>query len=110
MIHRDLSLAEALVRAHLEPAERPPGDPTQPPPFTITISREAGALGSAAAAEVGRLLGWPVYDRNILEKVAERCRRPSSRVGAVDERPASWLAECVGTLVDRDHVASDAYV
>jgi cytidylate kinase len=27
----------------------------------------------------------------------------------VDERPTSWLAECVSNLVDRDHVASDAY-
>ncbi len=112
MNYRDLSLslAEALVRS-----QTAAGPPTAPgaggrPPLTITISREAGALGSSVAAEVGRRLSWPVYDRNILDRIAEELRRPPSQLEGVDERPASWLGECLSCLLDRYHVASDAYL
>jgi cytidylate kinase len=110
MNYRDLSLslAEALVRSHLEGAARPE-QPSPPAPFTITISREAGALGNSVAAEVGRRLGWPVYDREILDKIAEELRRPPSRLEAVDERPASWLEECLSALGDQHHVSPDTY-
>jgi len=106
----DLSLAEALFRTHSERADRAPAGDRQPPPFAVTISREAGALGSTIAGEVGRRLGWPVYDRDVLEKVAERLRHPPHRVEAVDERAASWVEECVFALLDSGRVAPDAYL
>jgi len=62
------------------------------------------------AAEVGRRLGWPVYDRNILDKVAEFLRRPASHLQGVDERPATWVGECLACLFDKYHVGSDTYL
>jgi hypothetical protein len=116
MTHRDLSLslAEALIRTQIEaeqgasPGARQQGS-TQPP-FTITISREAGALGNSVATEVGRRLEWAVYDRNLLDKVAERLRRPPSHLEDVDERPGSWLGECFSGLFDKVPVGSDIYL
>jgi cytidylate kinase len=101
---RDLSpsLIQALFLTHTEGA-------APPPPFTVTISREVGALGGSVAAEVGRRLHWPVYDREILDKIAEEMRRPSFHLEAVDERPGHWLEECLSALVNQYHVSSDTY-
>lgn len=107
-----LSLAETLIRSHSATGSSGPDALDQPssPPFAITISREAGALGSTVATEVGRRLNWPVYDRNILDKVAEELRQPPSRLEDLDERRASWLGECFACLLDNKHVAADAYL
>src|SRR5438067_7259425 len=94
-----LSLAEALMRAQEAARERPPAGPHSAAPLTIAISREAGAYGSAVGEEVGRRLGWPVYDSNLLEEIAEKFRHRPSRLEAVDERPASWLEDVIGRLV-----------
>jgi len=115
MNYRDLSLslARALIRSQANSGQGTPPDGRRagaPPAFTVTISREVGALGSSVAAEVGRLLDWPVYDRNILDKVAEELRRPPSHLQGVDERPATWLADCLSNLFDKHHVGADAYL
>lgn len=116
MNDRDLSLVEALVRSHAGTTDRgesaPGGEGRLPPPsgFTITVSREAGSLGNSVAAEVGRRLGWPVYDREILDKVAERLRRPPSHLQAVDERPGSWLEETLSGLFAEHRVSIDTYL
>jgi hypothetical protein len=81
-----------------------------PPPFSIAISRQAGALGHTVAAEVGQRLGWPVYDREILEKVGEDMRRPPRHLQAVDERPGSWLEEFLAGLASQYSVSPDLYL
>lgn len=114
MNYRDvsLSLAKALVRSHLDATNRPlhgPGNPARPP-FTITISRETGALGNTVANEIGKRLDWPVYDKNILEKIAEGLGKPTSRLENVDERPTSWLEDRLTAMMLKDHVPADAYL
>ena len=37
--------------------------------FTIAVSRQVGARGSSVAREIGARLGWPVYDRELLEQI-----------------------------------------
>ena len=80
------------------------------PPFRIAISREAGALGHTVAAEVGYRLGWPVYDREILDKIGEDMRRPSQHLQALDERPGSWLEEFLAGLSSQHSVSPDRYL
>jgi CBS domain-containing protein len=73
--------AERLTKA-LFPAEKhwekrreamssqPPTRPALPPAFTIVVSREVGAGGGLIAHTVGLWLGWPVYDRQLVEQIA----------------------------------------
>jgi cytidylate kinase len=109
-------LAEALARAgqhgmarRLEQAGvRGPFPPQTA--FTVAVSRQVGALGTSVAHAVGRLLEWPVYDHELLERVAREMNVPSDRVASVDERPMSWLQECLGALSSAPSVTEDAYV
>jgi cytidylate kinase len=106
-----LSLVQALLRSHAEEPGKGAGvQPEPPPPFSITISREAGALGNSVAMAVGKRLNWPVYDKEILDKIGEEMRRPPRHLEAVDERPGNWLEECLSGLLSEYHVGTDAYI
>ena len=76
-------------------------------PRLITISREFGAGGSELATELGRLLGWPVLDRDLIHLVAERLRLADSTVEHLDEHPPSLAARIATVLIipQPDHVA-----
>lgn len=48
-----------------DPAEA--GPPAYPKALTVAVSREAGARGTAVARRVGELLGWQVFDQEVLD-------------------------------------------
>lgn len=77
---------------------------------SIAISREAGALGTTVAREVGERLGWPVYDHELLERIAQRIHVPVRLVEQIDERPVSWLQECLETFAAVPFVREVTYV
>lgn len=43
------------------------GPAAYPKALTVAVSREAGARGGAVARKVGELLGWQVYDQELLD-------------------------------------------
>jgi cytidylate kinase len=63
--------------------------------FSVAISREAGTMGSAVAVEVGKVLNWHVYDRELLEKIADEMGLRASLLESVDERQQNWFRESV---------------
>lgn len=65
----------------------------------ITISREFGAGGSELAVLLGRRLGWPVLDEDIVHRVAERLRLDEQTVEKFDEHPPGLLARIATVLV-----------
>jgi hypothetical protein len=109
-----MSVVQALLRCKGETRDAPaPTSGTAGPacpPFSIAISREAGALGYTVAAEVGHRLGWPVYDREILDKIGEDMRRPPRHLQALDERPVSWLEEFLAGVASQHSVSPDRYL
>jgi cytidylate kinase len=80
------------------------------PPPTIAISRQAGSNASAIARAVGERLGWPVYDRELIDKIAEEMKTHSRHVEAVDEHPSGWLAEFLESFSTRPGVSEMAYL
>jgi cytidylate kinase len=101
------SLRHWRARGKAEPAPTP-GQPGPPP--TIAISRQAGANGSAIARAVGERLGWPVYDRELLDRIAEEMGLRTELLESVDERRGSWLRERLETFSARQAVTQSAYV
>jgi cytidylate kinase len=63
--------------------------------FTITVSREAGTLGTSIAEEIGRRLGWHVYDHELLEQIAKEMSVRTTLLESVDERQQNWLMESI---------------
>jgi hypothetical protein len=85
--------------------------------FTVALSREVGTQGPSVAQEVGRLLGWHVYDHELLESIAQDMGVRTDLVESVDEREQGWLVETLGAFLsgpvksDSSFLASEsAYV
>ena len=76
----------------------------------VVLSREAGAEGSEIGRAVGEKIGWPVYDRNLLEHVANRFRVSRSMLDLVDETRSNWVYDVLGTWMDREIVPHEKYV
>jgi len=98
-------LGEALQRARRQWRHRPSEPLTLPPAarqvgFTIAISRESGAGGASVAREVGSQLDWPVYDRELLEKISDETGLQMELLESLDEhetnRTAEWLDSLFG--------------
>jgi hypothetical protein len=63
--------------------------------FTIALSRQAGTQGTLVAHEVGNLLGWHVYDHELLELIAQQMGLRTALLESIDERQQSWLRESI---------------
>ena len=100
-------LTEALIRAnaHWETQRR-----KTERALSIAISREAGARGSSVAREVGRRLGWTVYDHELLESIAREMKVRASLLESVDEKHKSWLEERVEAFSAIPYVSENAFV
>jgi cytidylate kinase len=110
-------LAYALDRLHRQlQAEREaittPGNflGRSPAAFTVALSRQAGANGSPVARSVGERLGWNIYDRELLQQIADDMGVRSTLLETVDERHQSWLLECLESLGPASGVSQPGYV
>ncbi len=81
-----------------------------PPAWTIAISRDAGANGSGIAEAVAHKLGWAVYDHKLLKELADELGVTVPLVETVDEKPRSWLRECMAAFATVQGVSSSTYV
>ncbi|HSO35304.1 MAG TPA: cytidylate kinase family protein, partial [Labilithrix sp.] len=57
----------------------------------VTIARQFGAGGSDLAQVLGKSLGWPVLDREIIHAAAERLHADEAYAANLDEYVASAL-------------------
>ncbi len=64
-------------------------------PVTIAISRESGAGGGAIAHAIAKQLDWPVYDRELVETIAEDSGVSAKLLDRLDEKLPNWLTECM---------------
>ncbi|HTM56663.1 MAG TPA: cytidylate kinase-like family protein [Pirellulales bacterium] len=78
-------------------------------PYTIALSREAGALGTSVARELSKRLNWPVYDHELLEALAKDLGVGTRLLEEADEKPASWLKECVEAFAAVPTVSGTTY-
>ena len=108
---------EALVRAIVYRKNREaatPGElarslPVQPA-FTIALSREVGTHASDVAHEIGMRLGWPVFDRELLECIAQDMGLRTNLLDAVDEKHVSWIEETIEAFGSALAVSETGYV
>jgi hypothetical protein len=67
--------------------------------LVITISRDYGALGEVIAKRIGRSLGIPVYDQEILDQVAKSAKTDKFHFEAHDEQSSAGLSAFLYSLI-----------
>jgi cytidylate kinase len=80
------------------------------PVFTIAISRQSGARGTTTARAVGERLGWAVYDRELVERIAKDMKLQARLLERVDEKRVGWLQEIMESFSSATVVSDIAYV
>jgi len=93
-------------------SQRQAGSGKQPaaaPGLTIAMSREAGANGHLVARAVAGRLGWPVYDRELLQRIAQDMGLRPSLLESVDEKKTPWLQELLETFISAPSVNERSY-
>ena len=93
-----------LARAQ-SPAPKP--DEKSAAPF-VTISRLVGAGGFEIATQLAERLEWPIFDREILQTMADDDRVRTRLYEQMDERDMSWLDGAVRWLI-RGELNKDDY-
>lgn len=61
----------------------------------VTVSRQPGSLGADIVQQLGGLLGWHVYDREILDNIAMSAHVRHRLVEQLDERAQNLVHETV---------------
>lgn len=97
-------LGEAFERARRHWRRRQPGETLEvpkadvQPALTVAISRESGTRGDSIAHAVGAKLGWPVYGRELIQKISEETGLRTELLESFDEKQSHWLLECLQSL------------
>jgi len=65
----------------------------------VSISREIGSGGFEVAATLGERLGWPVFDKQILQAMAGDDKVRARLYEAMDERDETWLESVMRWLM-----------
>lgn len=79
------------------------------PPLTIAFSRELGAGGSAIAHAIAERIGWPLYDRELVDQISEDTGIRSQLLERLDEKCPSWLAECLDGFSEERNISGAGY-
>jgi hypothetical protein len=76
----------------------------------IVISRQTGAGGAELAALLGQQFGWPVLDKQLLDRMADRFHVDHGVLELLDENKSSALYEVLGHFFDHRLISQNAYV
>jgi cytidylate kinase len=87
-----------------------PETPLIPPALTIAISREAGSRGTSIAKRAGKLLGWEVYDQELLEYVAQEGTFRQRVHEGLSAESAGWVEKRLRALWREQHIAQHSSI
>ena len=90
-------------------AAPPPHEETGPR-LTVAFARQAGTYARETAQEVARRLGWPLYDRELLETISRETGLHTQLLESVDEKRQPWLRHALEELMGVAHVSEHKYV
>jgi hypothetical protein len=76
----------------------------------VLISREKGAGGIDLADRLGERLGWPVFDRAIVDEISREAHVREQLVEMLDERVRSQLDEIIRDVLMPRGLGTDSYL
>jgi len=77
----------------------------------ITISRQYGAGGHSVADKLVTWMGpkWQVWDKEIIEAIAQSAQERTEMVASLDEVTQSWMEQMVRSLFNVRYMEAQAY-
>jgi len=75
----------------------------------ICISRMVGIDGRSLAAELGQRLGWPYFDRDLLDEMAGDSFDRKAIYASMDERDLTWSEEILRGFFETKFVKNDYF-
>lgn len=78
-------------------------------PF-LTISRQVDSGGAEVANKVGLRLGWAVFDRELVDKLARQLDLSPELLELMDETRSNWFTDTLFNLLNSKLVLQDSYV
>ena len=69
----------------------------------VTISRQLGSGGEYIAQEVAKKLGFKIYDKKLVDEIADKAQMRKSQVESLDERSRFFVEECYRALMMDSH-------
>lgn len=73
----------------------------------VTISRMPGAGGFELATRLSETLGWPLFDKDILNRMAEDDRIRARLYESMDERDLGWLEQMLRLMMGSEFRRND---
>jgi cytidylate kinase len=80
------------------------------PPLTIALSREEGTPSAAIARKLGEQLHWSVYDRELLDRIANAMKVEPRLLHDLDEKRVDWLQEAFASFMELPAVSEGAFL
>lgn len=75
----------------------------------VTISRTLGSGGNDIAHLLSKKIGWPVFDKEIIQVMAADDDTRRRLYESMDERDRGWVEGFVHTILDRDYQWNDYF-
>ncbi len=75
----------------------------------VALSREVGARGREVAELVSERLGWPVFDRRLLQTMAGNDQTRQRVYATMDERDLGWLEQMLRVVTQPGFVKNDYF-
>jgi cytidylate kinase len=97
------SLREAFAR---QPRPRSSGR-FEPLSLTAAISREAGSRGGTIARRVSRILGWQLYNQELLEYLAQERHLAREIFDGLDAGAGAWVEEELQRLLREQNLSQN---
>lgn len=89
--------------------EAPHESHARPPRLTIAISRERGAGGGSVARMLAKRMDWPLYDRELLEHIAEKSGVQKDLLSELDEARPAWFSEIIKSFGNEPQMTAAGY-
>lgn len=100
-----LQLVDEQVKRWLAEQEKRRAQPRvtpEPPRPLVTISREAGANGTAVGRVAAEKLGYELWDQELVQRVAEQKGAPEALFAAVDEHSRTRIEDLLAGILMGD--------
>ena len=76
----------------------------------FTISREPGSRGNEIAARLAEAFGYELFDREIIQQMADDAKMSVRVLETLDEKGLNTLEDVIATLVEQRHLWPDQYI